>query len=129
MTKIKTTNPEEEQQEQLIENQPVTIEEPIQNPILNTEQITQFSPYDNCFKNIYYYGTIGATDHEVEKTLQQVFTEVTGRSLQSWTCATCRKSNWYKLAKLYFDSINYIEKQNNIINEECLDSENQDTTV
>lgn len=108
MAKIKTTSPEEEQQEQLIENQPVTIEEPIENPCLSAEQITQFSPYDNCFKNIYYYGTIGATDHEVEKQLQQVFTEVTGRSLQSWACVTCRKSNWYKLAKLYFDSINQI---------------------
>lgn len=110
MTKPKIQNEQvnDDQINELIENQPVTTAETLTNPTLNGDQINQFKPYENYFKNIFYYGTIGSTDHSVEKDLEQIFTKVTGRSLQSWTCTTCRKGNWYKLAKLYFYSINHI---------------------
>lgn len=117
MAKIKN---EIEVQTQLEETQ---IPETIENPYLNGDQINQFKPYENYFKNIFYYQTIGVTDHEVEKSLEEIFSNVTGRNLQSWACATCRKSNWYKLAKLYFDSINHI---NTVEQATCQD---QDITV
>lgn len=106
MSKSKIQNETQISEKQI--NEEVTIIEPSEKPVLNADQIAQFSPYESYFKNIYYYGTIGATDHAVETALQQVFTNVTGRALQSWTCSTCRKANWYKLARLYFDSINHI---------------------
>lgn len=76
---------------------------------LNTEQFEFYKKYEDVFNTAVFGNFKHRTNILTDKRLGDIYTQVTGDRLDSFSCNTCNLRNYVKMGKLYYATKTYLE--------------------
>lgn len=79
---------------------------------LNKNELEIFAKHEDNLRRAYKQSWKTYTTRFTDIELGNIYTAVTGKTMNNWSCASCSLKNWVKLGELYYKSIEYA-KQNN----------------
>lgn len=74
---------------------------------LTKKQIEVFDKQKDNLRRAYYSDWKTHTMMWDNIELANIYTEVTGETLNNWNCSSCALKNYKRMGKLYFDSIEH----------------------
>lgn len=78
--------------------------------LLSKNQIERLKPLETYLRTSYYQNYKRATTKSENELLATVYFEATQKQLNGWSCGTCCLKNYQTAAKMYFDSIDELNK-------------------
>lgn len=80
---------------------------------LNKKELEIFAKHEDNLRRAYKQSWKTYTPRFTDIELGNIYTAVTGKTMNNWSCASCSLKNWAKLGELYFKSIEYAARSKN----------------